>query len=75
MGGSTLAPTGAPKPRLVMTTFADYMKAGPLLIATDHRGMADGKPIRIFFSDVSVKLTGSDKWITAQTVGKVHSNG
>jgi hypothetical protein len=66
---------GAPKPRLVMTTFADYMKAGPLLIATDHRGMADGKPIRIFFSDVSVKLTGSDKWITAQTVGRVHSNG
>jgi hypothetical protein len=66
---------GAPKPRLVMTTFADYMKVGPLLIATDHRGMADGKPIRIFFSDVSVKLTGSDKWITAQTVGRVHSNG
>jgi len=66
---------GAPKPRLVMTTFADYMKAGPLLIATDHRGIADGKPIRIFFSDVSVKLTGSDKWIAAQTAGRVHSSG
>jgi hypothetical protein len=66
---------GAPKSRTVIATFADYMKAGPLLIATDHRGMADGKPIRIFFSDVSVKLTGSDKWITAQTVGRVHSNG
>ena len=66
---------GAPKPRLVMTTFADYVKAGPLLIATDHRGTEHGKPIRISFSDVSVKLTGSDKWITAQAVGSVHSNG
>ena len=64
-----------PKPRLLTATFADYMKAGPLLIATDHRGMSNGKAFRIFFSDVSVKLTGSDKWIDAQAVGKVHSNG
>jgi len=66
---------GAPKSRTVIATFADYMKAGPLLIATDHRGTADGKPIRIFFSDMSVKLAGSDKWVNAQTVGRVHSNG
>ena len=26
----------------------------------------DGKPLRVFFSDVSVKLTGSDTWVNAQ---------
>ena len=31
-----------------------------------HRGNADGKPIRVFYSDVSVKVTGSDTWIKAQ---------
>jgi hypothetical protein len=64
---------GAPKSRTVIATFADYTKAGPLLIATDHRGTANGKPIRIFFSGVSVKLAGSDNWVNAQTGG--HSNG
>jgi hypothetical protein len=34
-------------------------QAGPLLISTDHRGTADGKPPRVFFSGVSVKLMGS----------------
>jgi len=37
-----------------------------VLIATDHRGTADGKPVRVFFSHVSVKLMGSDKWVNAQ---------
>jgi len=58
------APT--PPPTLVSATYADYKKAGPLLIATDHHGTIDGKPFRLFFTDVSVKLTGSDKWINAQ---------
>ena len=40
--------------------------AGPLLISTDHRGMADGKPIRVFYLEVSVKVTGSDTWINAK---------
>ena len=31
-----------------------------------HRGTADGKPARIFFSNVAVKLAGSDKWMDAQ---------
>jgi hypothetical protein len=53
-------------PKLVMATYADYKKAGPLLISTDHRGTVDGKPFSISLSDVSVKLTGSDKWINAQ---------
>jgi len=54
------------RPRLLTATYADYKKAGPLLIAMDHRGTADGKPVRIFLSDVSVKLAGSDSWINAQ---------
>jgi len=57
---------GAIKPSVVIATWADYKKAGPLLISTDHRGTADGQPLRIFFSDVSVKVTGSENWINAQ---------
>jgi hypothetical protein len=57
---------GSMKPSLVMASWEDYKKAGPLLISMDHRGTADGGPLRIFFSDVSVKLTGSDTWVNAQ---------
>jgi hypothetical protein len=32
----------------------------------DHRGTADGKPARIFFSDVAVMLAGSNDWVNAQ---------
>jgi hypothetical protein len=58
------APT--PPPKLVIATYADYKKAGPLLIATDHRGTVDGNPFRIVLSDVSVKVKGSESWINAQ---------
>lgn len=58
---------GGPKPPSnVTTTWAGYKKAGPLLFSTDHRGTADGKPARIFFTNVAVKLAGSDKWVDAQ---------
>jgi hypothetical protein len=57
---------GTKKPSVVIATWAGYKKAGPLLISTDRRGTADGKPLRIFFSDVSVKLVGSDTWVNAQ---------
>jgi len=57
---------GPKKPSLLSTTWAGYKKAGPLLVSTDHRGMADGKAARIFFTNVAVKLTGSDKWMDAQ---------
>jgi hypothetical protein len=57
---------GTKKPSVVVTTWGDYKKAGPLLVSLDHRGTADGKPVRVFFSDVSVKLTGSDTWMNAQ---------
>jgi hypothetical protein len=57
---------GPKKPSVVTATWAGYKKAGPLLISTDHRGTADGKPLRIFITDVAVKLAGSDKWVIAQ---------
>jgi hypothetical protein len=57
---------GDKKPSNVTTTWAGYKKAGPLLFSTDHRGTADGKPARIFFSNVAVRLAGSDKWIDVQ---------
>jgi len=53
-------------PHLVSATYAGYKKAGPLLISTDHPGVVDEKTFRITLTDVSVKLTGSDKWIDAQ---------
>jgi hypothetical protein len=57
---------GAAKPSLVLATWADYKKAGPLLISADHRGKADGKPFRLFFSNVAVKLAGSNSWVDAK---------
>jgi hypothetical protein len=57
---------GSKKPTEVIATWAGYKKAGPLLISTDHRGTADGKPLHLFFSDVAVKVTGSDSWVNAQ---------
>ncbi len=58
------APT--PPPSLVIGTYTDYKKAGPLLISTDHHGTADGKPFGISLTNVAVKLTGSDRWINAE---------
>jgi hypothetical protein len=57
---------GSKKPSVVIATWADYKKAGPLLLSLDHRGTADGKPLHIFFSNVSVKLVGSNSWMDAQ---------
>jgi hypothetical protein len=57
---------GPKKPSLVTASWTGYKKAGPLLISTEHRGSADGKPLHIFISDVAVKLAGSDSWVKAQ---------
>jgi len=58
---------GGPKPpSRVFATWAGYKKAGPILFSTEHRGFADGKPLHIWLSDVAVKLTGLDKWVSAQ---------
>jgi hypothetical protein len=55
-----------PPPHLVIATWQGYKKAGPLLVSTDHHGKRDGNPLHISFLDVSVKLTGSEKWIEAR---------
>jgi hypothetical protein len=57
---------GSMKPTLLTTTWAGNKMAGPLLVSTDHRGTADGKQARIFFTDVAVKLTGSNDWVEAK---------
>lgn len=57
---------GNAKPGEVIATWAGYKKAGPLLISTDHRGTADGKPFSLTFTDVAVKVNGSDTWVNAQ---------
>jgi hypothetical protein len=57
---------GPKKPSNVTTTWAGYKMAGPLLVATDHRGTVDGKPARVFFTDVAVKTNGSSTWTDAK---------
>jgi hypothetical protein len=57
---------GSKKPSVIVASWTDYKKAGPLLVSLDHRGTGDGKPLRVFFSDVSVKLVGSNTWMNAQ---------
>ncbi len=57
---------GPKKPSVVIATWAGYKKAGPLLISTGHRGTADGQPLQVSFSNVSVKLLGSDTWVNAR---------
>jgi len=57
---------GSMKPTVVTMTWSGYKMAGPLLVSTDHRGNADGKPGRIFFTNVAVKLAGSNDWVDAK---------
>jgi len=57
---------GNAKPSLVLATWSGYKKAGPLLISTEHRGSADGKPFHLTITNVAVKLVGSDRWVSAQ---------
>jgi hypothetical protein len=57
---------GPKKPTVVIATWAGYKKAGPLLISTEHRGTADGGPFHLWFTNVAVKLAGSDQWMEAK---------
>jgi len=47
-----------------VTTWQNYRKVGPLTLSLDHRGPDDD--FRVWFSDVAVKLKGSDRWNEAQ---------
>jgi hypothetical protein len=57
---------GGPAKLEVMATWTDYKKAAPLLLSTDHRGTRNGDPLRVSFSNVAVKLVGSNTWVDAQ---------
>jgi hypothetical protein len=57
---------GSKKPSLVIASWTGYKNAGPLLVSTEHRGTADGKPLHLSFSNVAVKTTGSDTWQDAK---------
>lgn len=57
---------GPKKPSLVMATWTGYKKAGPLLVSTEHKGTADGGAFHLSFTNVAVKLAGSDTWMDAQ---------
>jgi hypothetical protein len=57
---------GTRKPSVVIATWTGYKMAGPLLIATEHRGTADGKPLHLWFTNVAVKLAGSSTWTDAK---------
>lgn len=57
---------GSAKPTVV-ASWEDYKRADPLLVSLNHRGMREGKPVRVFFSDVAVKLVGgANTWVKAQ---------
>jgi hypothetical protein len=57
---------GDKKPSVVTASWTGYKKAGGLLVSTEHRGNADGKPLHLWITNVTVKLAGSDKWVAAQ---------
>jgi hypothetical protein len=58
---------GAGQPKLITATWEAYKKAGPLLISTNRPGKANHIiPARVSYSDVAVKLVGSDNWMSAQ---------
>jgi len=57
---------GPKKPRTVIAPWTDYRKAGPLLFSLDHQSKAGDNPVHIFFSNLAVKLAGSQNWINAQ---------
>ena len=57
---------GGPPKLEVFATWADYKKAGPLLFSLDHRGTRNGDPLHLFFSNVAVKLVGSNTWMDAR---------
>jgi hypothetical protein len=57
---------GSAKPSKVIATWVGYKKAGPLLVSTEHRGTADGGAFHLSFTNVAVKLAGSDAWVDAK---------
>jgi len=57
---------GGPAKFEVFATWADYKKAGPLLFSLDHHGTHNGDPLHLTFSNVAVRLVGSNSWTDAR---------
>jgi hypothetical protein len=57
---------GPVKPSVVIATWAGHKMAGPLLVSLDRRGKADGKPVRIWYTNVAVRQVGSAAWMEAK---------
>ena len=57
---------GNAKPSKVVGDWKGYKKAGPLLFSLDHHGKADGSPFTLTYTNVAVKMAGSDAWIEAK---------
>jgi hypothetical protein len=58
---------GSGQPKLVTAKWEDYKKAGPLLFSTNRPGKANHIiPARVYYTDVAVKVVGSDTWVNAQ---------
>ena len=58
---------GAKKPSLSIATWAGLQKGrSNTVLNRSPRLPPTASPSRIFFSDVAVKVTGSDKWMHAQ---------
>ncbi len=57
---------GPKKPSLVIASWAGYKMASPLLVSTDHHGTADGGGLTLTFTNVAVKLAGSNTWTDAK---------
>jgi hypothetical protein len=57
---------GPRKPSLVISTWSGYKMAGPLLVSTEHRGSADGGALHLTFTNVAVKVAGSNTWTDAK---------
>ena len=58
---------GTAKPSVVIATWADYKKAGPLLLSLDHRGTADGKPFHLILLECG-RQTGGVKHLGGRAV-------
>jgi hypothetical protein len=54
---------GASEPTRV-ATWQDHRQAGPITLALDHQGPDNA--FRVWFTDVAVKLKGSEGWIAAE---------
>jgi hypothetical protein len=51
----------------VSATWTDYKQAGPLLFSLEHRGTRNSdNPLHLFFTNVAVKLVGSNDWVEAR---------